>query len=206
MPHKDNNMVKLARLSIDGKNPTVQAANLSFLSNEEIEGYEKESILLFLGYSDETICSECIKGSCTVPVKRAVYPDGRNMALYRCPDPDHGGRFEIKLEKLRYWRINTETLRQMGYLTAAKKGSTKKRKRRASSELSPRETEVYRMTHVEGKTPKEIALILKCTDKNIYKHLGNAEKKLKAKTSRSVSTERAQDLPHDNRGQENLEG
>lgn len=78
----------------------------------------------------------------------------------------------------------------------------KKRKRKSSSKLSVRETEVYRMVHAEGKTQQQAALELKCSVQNISKHLNNAEKKLKAKTSRSVSTEKAQDLPHDKRGQE----
>ncbi len=82
----------------------------------------------------------------------------------------------------------------------------KKRKRKASSELSKRETEVYRMVHAEGKTQQQAALELNCSPQNISKHLLSAEKKLAAKNSRSVSTEKAQDLPHDKRGQEIIEG
>jgi len=82
----------------------------------------------------------------------------------------------------------------------------KKRKRKASSELSERETEVYRMVHAEGKTQQQAALELDCSPQNVSKHLKNAEKKISAKTSRSVSTEKAQDLPHDKRGQEIIEG
>jgi RNA polymerase sigma factor (sigma-70 family) len=82
----------------------------------------------------------------------------------------------------------------------------KKRKRKASSELSKRETEVFRMVHAEGKTQQQAAIELKCSVQNISKHLKNAEKKISAKTSRSVSTEKAQDLPHDKRGQGIIEG
>ncbi len=121
MSQKDKKIEKLARLAADGENTIVYAVNLDFLSNEEIEGYEEKRILLFLGYRSETTCSKCIKGSCTVPVKRVDYPDGRKMAVYICPDPDHGGRFEIELDKLRYWKINIEVLKEMGYLTEPKK-------------------------------------------------------------------------------------
>ena len=115
MLQKDKKIEKLARLAADGENTIIYAVNLDFLSNEEIEGYEEKRILLFLGYRSETTCSECIKGSCTVPVKRVDYPDGRKMAVYICPDPEHGGRFEIELDKLRYWKINIEVLKAMGY-------------------------------------------------------------------------------------------
>lgn len=81
-----------------------------------------------------------------------------------------------------------------------------KKKRNASSELSPRETQVYRMIHVENKTQQQAAIELGCTPQNVSKHLRNAEKKMAAMNSRSVSTEKAQDLPHDKRGQEIVEG
>ena len=117
MSHKDKKVEKLARLAADSENTIVYAVNLDFLSNEEIEVYEEKRILLFLGYRDEITCSECIKGSCTVPIKRADYPDGRKMAIYMCPDPDHRGRFEIELDKLRYWKINTAKLIEFGFPT-----------------------------------------------------------------------------------------
>ena len=82
----------------------------------------------------------------------------------------------------------------------------KKRKRSASSELSPRETQVYQMVHLAKKTQQQAAIELGCTPQNISKHLTNAEKKMAAKESRSISTEKAQDLPHDKRGQEIIEG
>jgi RNA polymerase sigma factor (sigma-70 family) len=82
----------------------------------------------------------------------------------------------------------------------------KRRKRNASSELSPRETQVYRMIHVEDKTQQQAAIELGCTPQNVSKHLRAAEKKMAATNSRSVSTEKAQDLPHDKRGQEIVEG
>lgn len=81
----------------------------------------------------------------------------------------------------------------------------KKHKCKSSSKLSERETEVYRMVHAEGKTQQQAALELNCSRQNISRHLNNAEKKIAAKTSRSVSTEKAQDLPHDKRGQEIIE-
>lgn len=80
-------------------------------------------------------------------------------------------------------------------------GQRPRRKRKVSSELSAREQAVYRMVHVQGKTPKQVALELGCTDQNIYKHLKNAERKLNAQRSRSINLSKAQRLPEDKRGQ-----
>jgi len=80
-------------------------------------------------------------------------------------------------------------------------GRRSRRKRRISSELSAREQAVYQMVHVQGKTPKQVALELGCTDQNVYKHLNNAERKLNAQRSRSINLSKAQKLREDKRGQ-----
>ncbi|MBW8018028.1 MAG: helix-turn-helix transcriptional regulator [Planctomycetes bacterium] len=140
-------------------------------------------------------CPACSRG-CSVEPVRGINNDGTEYCEVLC---ELEGSPDIDLFYLKQWLI-TEKIRT--YLPKVKK----RRKRKASPDLSQRETEVYRMVYVENKTPKEVAITLKCSDQNIYKHLRNAEKKLAAKNSRSVSTERSQDLPHDKRGQETIEG
>lgn len=152
---------------------------------------------MLISISDATTikCPGCSK-ECPVEPVKGTANDGTVYYEVLC---EIEGSFDIEPIYVKRWQI-TEKIRK--YLPNAKR----KRKRKASSELSPREAEVYRMVHAEGKTPKQVAIIFNCSDKNIYKHLGNAEEKIKAKSSRSVSTERAQDLPHDKRGQESIEG
>jgi len=151
---------------------------------------------MLISISDATIikCPCCSKGCPIEPVKGTAN-DGTVYYEVLC---EIEGSRDIDPFYLKQWQI-TDKIEK--YLPKAKK----KRKRKASSELSPPETEVYRMVHAEGKTPKQVAIVIGCSSQNIYKHLRNAEAKIVAKSSRSVSTERAQDLPHDKRGQENIE-
>ncbi|MGA2172610.1 MAG: sigma factor-like helix-turn-helix DNA-binding protein [Sedimentisphaerales bacterium] len=88
-------------------------------------------------------------------------------------------------------------------ISEAKKG-IKRRKRRISSELSKRQQEVFRLIRVEGKTPKQAAIEMQCSSQNISKLLKKAEAKVEAQQSRSVNLAKAQPLPKDSRGQENL--
>ena len=115
MPHNDKKLEQLVRLADNGDNSIVFAANLTFLDKNEIEDLEKRNILLFRGYSDEIPCNRCHKGSCTVPLKRVEYPDGRKTGVGMCPDPDQGERFEFELDKLRYWEINKAKLKELGH-------------------------------------------------------------------------------------------
>lgn len=151
---------------------------------------------MLISISDATTikCPGCSKGCPVEPVKGTAN-DGTVYYEVMC---EIEGSFDVEPFYLKRWQI-TEKIRK--YLPNAKK----KRKRKASSELSPRETEVYQMVHGEGKTQRQAAVEIGCSPQNISKHLHNAEKKIAAKSSRSVSTERAQDLPHDKRGQESIE-
>lgn len=78
----------------------------------------------------------------------------------------------------------------------------KKRQRRASSELSKREQQVYAMIHSQGLSQAQAAIELGCSQQNVNKHLLNSERKIKAKTSRSINMTRAKKLPTDKREQE----
>jgi len=76
-----------------------------------------------------------------------------------------------------------------------------KMKRRVSSELTPRQQEAYTLVHVGGKTPQQAAIEMRCTAQNVYKLLGQAEAKVKAKQARSIDHGKAQKIPTDKRGQ-----
>jgi len=110
MPHHDKKLERLIRITNNGENPIVYAANLSFLSKVEIKEYEKCNVLIFRGYSADAPCNKCHKGTCTVPVKRVKYPDGQKKGVGMCPVPNQGGRLEFELEELKYWDINMEKL------------------------------------------------------------------------------------------------
>jgi DNA-directed RNA polymerase specialized sigma24 family protein len=59
------------------------------------------------------------------------------------------------------------------------------------------------MIHTRGLTQAQAAIELGCSVQNVWKHLGNAEKKLAAKAaSRSIS--QSKKIPEDNRGQLNV--
>jgi DNA-binding CsgD family transcriptional regulator len=71
--------------------------------------------------------------------------------------------------------------------------------RKASSALSQREQQTWACVHVQGKTVTQTAIEFSCTPQNISKHLNNAQRKIKARQSRSADTSRP--LPEDRRGQ-----
>lgn len=81
---------------------------------------------------------------------------------------------------------------------------TRKRRRRVSSELTRREKEVYTLVHLRGKTSRQAAIEMRCTPQNVSQLLKKAEEKIKAQTSRSISSKQVQKLPEDKRGQVNL--
>jgi len=88
----------------------------------------------------------------------------------------------------------------MGFL----QNKTKKRKRKISSELTKAEREVFQLVHIQGKTPKQAAIEMRCTKQNVSQLLKKAEMKIKAQQSRSISLTKAQKLPEDKRGQVQL--
>jgi DNA-binding CsgD family transcriptional regulator len=72
-------------------------------------------------------------------------------------------------------------------------------RRKASSALSQKEQQVWACVYIQGKTVTQTAIELSCTPQNISKHLNNAQRKIKARQSRSANTTRP--LPEDSRGQ-----
>jgi DNA-binding CsgD family transcriptional regulator len=75
----------------------------------------------------------------------------------------------------------------------------KRHKPRLSSRLSEQEQKIWAAVHVQSKSIAQAAYEFGCTTQNVYKHLKNAEGKMKAQQSRSVHAKHR--LPEDNRGQ-----
>lgn len=159
-----------------------------------------EGILKEIEHAKGVICDQCEENCFIEPDIRTNPDTGEPIGVFICTRNPDIGRIEVNLDQARQWKIDKEKLKELGFL----KKKAKRRKRRASSKLSPSEQEVYRMAYVEGKKVKQIAIELRCTDKNIYKHLRNAEKKIKAQNSRSINLSKAQALPTDKRGQVHL--
>ena len=109
MPPKDEKMEKLTRLAENG-NLTVYAANLTFLTKDEIADFERQKILLFCGYSDAIPCNKCPKQSCTAYPKIVTYPNKQQKGVWLCTHPDQGGMLEFDLEEMKYWDVNLEGL------------------------------------------------------------------------------------------------
>lgn len=77
----------------------------------------------------------------------------------------------------------------------------RRKKRRVSSQLSQREQEVFQLVRVRGLSQKQAAIEMQCSPQNVSQLLKKAEEKVKAQTFRSVSLEKAQQLPRDKRSQ-----
>lgn len=75
------------------------------------------------------------------------------------------------------------------------------RRRRKSAELTPRQEKAYHLIHVRGLTLEQAALEMGCTKQNVQQRLKEAEIKMKAAQSRSVSASKTQALPTDDDGQ-----
>lgn len=109
MPHKDERIEQLVRITDNGENSTVYAANLASWSNSDLEEFEKRKILLFRGYSEEIRCDRCHK-RCPAYPKIVEYPDGQKRGVWHCMDPEDGGRLEFELDELKYWEVNKDKL------------------------------------------------------------------------------------------------
>jgi len=158
--------------------------------------------LLDKGILEETelgttvICDQCDEHCSIEPERRTNPRTGKTVGVHICLREEAGGRIEINLDRLRRWRISESKLRELGLLR-----KKVKRVRRKSSVLTRREQEVYRLIHIEGKTPSQAAYELGCSPQNVSKLLKKAEMKLGLGKSRSISLSKAQKLPEDKRGQ-----
>ena len=159
-----------------------------------------ERILTEIEHAMGVVCNQC-EENCYIEPTIRTYPDGsKTVGVFVCTRNPDIGRIEIDLNRLRQWRICKDKLKEMGFLQK----KTKKRKRKISSELTKAEREVFQLVHIQGKTPKQAAIEMRCTKQNVSQLLKKAEMKIKAQQSRSISLTKAQKLPEDKRGQVQL--
>jgi len=148
------------------------------------------------------VCDQCDEHCSIEPQRRTDPRTGKVVGVHNCMHETAGGRIEIDLDRLRRWRISESKLKELGLLEERKKA---RRRRRRSSQPTPREQEVYRLVHIEGKTQLQAAHELGCSAQNISGLLKKAEYKIELAKSRSVSLSKAQRLPEDRRGQVDIE-
>lgn len=154
-------------------------------------------VLAEIQHSKGIVCKVCEENCYIEPDIRTNPDTDKAVGVFVCPSRDDIGRIGIDLDRLRQWKINSEKLEALGYT----KKKLKRRKRNVSSELTPKETEVFTLIHVQKKTPQQAAIELRCSKQNISKLLKKAEAKIKAQRSRSINWDKTQKLPEDNRGQ-----
>jgi len=160
----------------------------------------KSEVLTEIQHSKGVVCSEC-EENCFIEPNIRTNPDtGKTTGVFVCTRNPDIGRIEIDLNRLRQWKISGENLEALGYT----KGKTKKRNIKVSSDLTPKETEVWTLIHVKKKTQRQAAIELRCTPQNVSKLLKKAEAKMQARNSRSINLSKAQKLPEDRRGQTDI--
>jgi len=160
-----------------------------------------EGILNEIQHASGVVCDQCEENCFIEPADIRTNPDtGKTIGVFVCPRNPDIGRMEINLDRLRQWRINKDKLQQLGLL----KKEAKRQKRRISSELTEREREAFTLVHVQNKTQRQAAIEMRCKPQNVSQLLKKAEEKIKAQTSRSISSKKVQKLPEDRRGQVHL--
>ena len=160
----------------------------------------KTGVLTEIQHSKGVVCDECEENCFIEPDIRTNPDTGNATGVFICTRNPDIGRIEVDLNRLRQWKISGEKLEALGYT----KRKTKKRNIKVSSDLTPKETEVFTLIHVKKKTQQQAAIEMGCTPQNVSKLLKKAETKMKARNSRSINLSKAQKLPEDRRGQTNI--
>jgi DNA-binding CsgD family transcriptional regulator len=167
-----------------------KALDKFLLWEEEEKGFYQE-------YGDRVNSALDQWSSERVAVNISVWIDAKHRHLYEPNIQSYASFQKTQIE-------TTGTLAPLKVTAATqeqKPGQKRGRRRAASSDLSPRERDIYQMVHVQGKTPKQVAIQLGCSAQNVYKHLNNADRKMEAQRSRSINVSKTQKLPEDKRGQ-----
>jgi len=157
-------------------------------------------VLAEIQHSKGVVCNECEENCFIEPNIRTNPNTGEATGIFVCTRNPDIGRIEVDLDRLRQWQINSEKLASLGYTEK----KSKRRKRKKSSELTPKETDVWTLIHVNNKTQRQAAIELRCSVQNVSKLLQKAELKIKAGNSRSINWSKTQKLPEDYRGQVQL--
>ena len=193
-------LAKLAeRLQVFGAD-IISADETADLPTGKLDELVEAGVLAEIQHSKGVVCCECEKNCFIEPEIRTNPKTGAATGIFVCTRNPDIGRIVVDLNRLRQWKISSEKLEALGYA----KRKTKKRKRKISSDLTPKETEVFTLIHVQKKTPKQAAIEMRCSLQNISSLLKKAEIKIKAKSSRSINFKQVQKLPEDRRGQTNI--
>jgi len=185
----------------------LQISGADIITADEIAGWPEGKLdeLITAGMLTEiehgkwVVCDQCEQNCYIEPTIRTYWQDGqeKTIGVFTCTRNPDIGRIEVDLNRLRQWKINGEKLEALGYT----KTKAKKRKRRISSDLTPKEAQVFALIHCERKTQQQAAIEMGCTVQNVSKLLKKAEAKVNARTSRSIALSKVQKLPEDRRGQ-----
>ena len=196
----DDSLTKLAeRLQIPDAD-IVSADETADWPTGKLDELVEAGILVEIQHSKGVVCDQCEENCFIEPDIRTNPDTDESIGVFVCTLNPDIGRIEVDLDRLRQWRIDKDKLKELGLL----KKKVKRKKRKVSSELTPKETEVYNLIHIQKKTQQQAAIEMRCTPQNISKLLTKAEEKIKAKSSRSVSLKKAQRLPEDRRSQVNI--
>jgi len=166
----------------------------------KLDEFVEAGVLAEIQHSKGVVCSECEENCFIEPDIRTNPDTGATTSVFVCTRNPDIGRIEVDLNRLRQWKISGEKLAALGYT----KGKIKKRNIKVSSDLTPKETKVWTLIHVNKKTQQQAAIEMRCTPQNVSKLLKKAEAKMNAKNSRSINLGKAQKLPEDRRGQTNI--
>lgn len=191
----DNFLAKLAERLQTPDADTVSADEIKNWPQSKLNELVTAGILTEIPHAKGVICNEC-EENCYIEPDIRTPANSKAVGVFVCSR----GRIEVDLNRLKQWQINKDTLEKLGFLNK----KVKRRRRKVSSELTKREREVYQLIHIGRKTPRQAAIEMRCSPQNISKLLTKAEAKVNALQSRSVNLAKAQPLPKDRRGQENL--
>ena len=187
------------RLQIPGTE-TITSDEIKNWPQGKLDELVSQRILTETAHAKGVVCDQCEENCYIEPDIRDNPETGKSIGFFVCTRNPDIGRVEIDLNRLRRWRISYEKLEALGY----KKRKTKKRNIKVSSDLTPKETEVWALIHVKKKTQQQAAIELRCTPQNVSKLLKKAETKMQVRNSRSINLSKAQKLPEDRRGQTNI--
>ncbi|HUW19442.1 MAG TPA: hypothetical protein VMW16_09080 [Sedimentisphaerales bacterium] len=157
-------------------------------------------VLVEIEHAKGLVCDECEENCFIEPNIRTNPNTGVATGVSVCTRNPDIGRIEVDLNRLRQWKISGEKLEALGYT----KRKTKRRNIKVSSDLTPKETEVFTLINVKRKTQQQAAIEMRCSPQNVSNLLKKAEAKMKARNSRSINLSKAQKLPEDRRGQTNI--
>ncbi|MDD5050955.1 MAG: sigma factor-like helix-turn-helix DNA-binding protein [Candidatus Pacebacteria bacterium] len=196
----DKLLAKLAeRLQVFGAD-IISADETADWPTGKLDELVGEGVLVEIQHSKGVVCNECEENCFIEPYVRTNPDTGKTTGVFVCTRNPDIGRIEVDLNRLRQWEISGEKLEALGYT----KKKTKKRNRKVSSDLTPKETEVFTLIHVQKKTPQQAAIEMQCSPQNVSNLLTKAEAKIKARRSHSINWDKTRKLPEDNRGQVQL--